>query len=76
VSLNGGLAYVADGGEGLQVVDLSTPTKPTIVGTFKTASPARDVAVAGSLVFVVVGSAAGGPREFKDQEVLILRQTP
>ena len=76
VSLNGRLAYVADSGEGLQVVDLSTPSKPTVVGAFKTASPARDVAVADSLVFVVVGSAAGGPREFKDQEVLILRQTP
>lgn len=75
-SLSGSLAYVADGGEGLQVVDFSTPTKPSLVGAFKTPRPARDVAVADSLVFVVVGAAAEGPREFKDQQVLILRKTP
>jgi hypothetical protein len=46
-------------------VDLSTPSKPSIVGAYKTATPARDVAVADSLILVVVGS-----------EVLILRQTP
>ena len=68
-SMRGGLAYVADGPEGLVVVDLSTPTNPGIAGTFKTASPARDVAVAGSLVFVAVGNAEGSG------EVLILRQT-
>lgn len=47
------LAYVADGGAGLQVVDLSIPSKPVIIGSYKTATPARDVAVAGSLIFVV-----------------------
>jgi hypothetical protein len=65
VSLNGRLAYVADGREGLQVVDLSTPSKPSIVGTYKTASPPRDVAVADSLILVVLAN-----------EVLILGQTP
>jgi hypothetical protein len=65
LSLKGTLAYVADGKEGLQVVDLSTPSAPRIVGSYETSAPARDVAVADSLVFVVVGN----------QEVLILRQT-
>ena len=65
VSLKDKLAYVADGREGLQVVDLSTPSAPRIVASYKTARPARDVAVADSLVFVSVGN-----------EVLILRQTP
>jgi hypothetical protein len=65
LSLKGTLAYVADGKEGLQVVDLSTPSAPRPAGSYKTAAPARDVAVADSLVFVVVGN----------QEVLILRQT-
>ena len=70
VAMRGKLAYVADGREGLQVVDLSTPSKPSIIGAYKTAGPARDVAVADSLVFVVVGEGEG------KGEVLILRQTP
>jgi hypothetical protein len=65
LALKGTLAYVADGAEGLHLVDLSTPSAPRTVGSYKTAAPARDVAVADSLVFVVVGN----------QEVLILRRT-
>jgi hypothetical protein len=72
-ALAGPRAYVADGREGLQVVDLSTPATPRVVGSYRTPTPARDVAVAGSFVFVVVGAAAEEPREFKDQEVLILK---
>ena len=66
VSFKGKLAYVADGREGLQVLDLSDPSNPRIVGAYKTASSARDVAVSESLVFVVLASG----------EVLILRQAP
>jgi hypothetical protein len=65
LTLEGRLAYVADGGAGLQVVDLTVPSKPAIVGSFSTPAPARDVAVADSLVFVVTSA-----------EVLILRKTP
>ena len=50
--------------EGLQVVDLSDPANPAVVGTFKTTAPARDVAVSGSLVLVASGPA----------EILILRR--
>jgi hypothetical protein len=60
MALKGTVAYVADGPEGIQVVDLSNPSTPTIVATFKTPAPAREVAVAGSTVFVglVNGSVA------------------
>jgi len=69
-SIKGKLAYIANGREGLQVVDLSMPAMPMIVGAYQTASLARDVAVKDSLVFVVVGAGEG------KGEVLILRQTP
>lgn len=71
-ALLGTRAFVADVREGLQVIDLSNPRSPRLVGAFKTPRPARDVAVTDSHVFVAVGAAAETPREFKDQEVLIL----
>jgi hypothetical protein len=71
--LSGRIAYVADGREGLQVVDLSTPSMPRLVGGYKTANPARDVAVANGHVFVATGV---GGEEVSHGEVLILRQTP
>jgi hypothetical protein len=76
VALDGSVAYVADGEHGLQVVDLAVPAKPTTIGEFKTVTPARDVAVSGSTVLVAVGAPGEGPREIKDQEVLILRRSP
>ena len=63
VSLVETTAYVADSQAGLQVVDVSAPSMPTIVGTYKTAGLARDVAVSGPLVFVATGD-----------EVVILRR--
>ena len=72
VTVKGRLAYVADGPAGLQVVDLTTPSEPTIVGTYPVASLARDVAVTDSHVFVVVGEGEGD----EEGEILILRQTP
>ena len=57
-TLHGTRAYVADCREGLQVVDLSTPSAPALVGSFKTPEPARDVAVTDTHVFVVVGAPA------------------
>ncbi|HEY7169615.1 MAG TPA: hypothetical protein VH417_02145 [Vicinamibacterales bacterium] len=67
-TLKGKFAYVADGPEGLQVVDLSVPATPKIVGSFKTPMPARDVAVDNGIVYVVVGA-----RE-EPGEVVVLRQ--
>jgi hypothetical protein len=63
-AMTGTLAYVADAASGLHVLDVSTPANPRIVGAHET-GPARDVAVADSLVFVVAGS-----------EVVILRRAP
>jgi hypothetical protein len=72
-ALQGSHAFVADWREGLQVVDLSNPKAPRVVASYKTTAQARAVAVAGSHVFVVIGAPSETPREFKDQEVLILR---
>jgi hypothetical protein len=72
-ALHGSHAFVADFREGLQVIDLSNPKALRVVATYKTTAPARDVAVAGAHAFVVVGAPSETPREFKDQEVLILK---
>ena len=72
-ALHGSHAFVADSREGLQVVDLSNAKALRVVASYKTTAPARDVAVAGSHVFVVIGAPSETPREFKDQEVLILK---
>lgn len=77
MAMKGRLAYVADNTEGVQVVDFSTPSKPRIVASYKTLKPAIDVAVADSLVFVVVGHTWNETRRrFEGDEVLILRQSP
>jgi hypothetical protein len=68
LALEGPIAYVADGREGLLVLDLSDPSAPTVVGSHATPRPARDVAVAGSLVLVAIG--AGESTE----EVLVLER--
>jgi hypothetical protein len=72
-ALHGSRVFVADSREGLQVVDLSNPKAPRLVGSHQTTAPARDVAVTDSHVFVVVGAPSETPRELKDQEVLILK---
>ena len=47
-------AYIASGPAGVQVVDLSLPATPRVIDAYKTASPAIDIAVAGSLILVAV----------------------
>ena len=74
-TLKGKVAYVPDLSDGMQVVDLSTPATPRVVATYKTATPVRDVAVAHSLVYVVVGPPAQGNIPAGGGEVLILRET-
>ena len=75
VTLRGKVAYVPDLREGLQVVDLSAPATPRVIGSYKPAVPVRDVAVAGSLVYVVVGPPAQGNIPAGGGEVLSLRET-
>ena len=72
-SLRDNLAFVADGVAGLQVVDLTDPSDPRVVGSYATPRPARFVSAGDSFVYVVVGDAE---REGDDRDVLILRQSP
>ena len=45
VSISGPYAYVADGGDGIKVIDISNPSNPTIVGSVDTPQGASDVFV-------------------------------
>ncbi len=67
VTFEGTRAYVADGREGVQIVNLANPSSPVIIGTIKTTAPARDVAVGSGLVVVAVGMGEG------NEEVVVLR---
>jgi hypothetical protein len=76
VSVKGSLVYVADGPEGVRVLDVSTPAKPAVVATYKTPKGARDVAVTDSHVFVVIGGGgvrAGAPPD-EHGDILVLQQ--
>ncbi|MCE7733238.1 MAG: hypothetical protein GPJ54_00065 [Candidatus Heimdallarchaeota archaeon] len=48
-------AYVADGGDGLEIIDISDPENPVEVGEFYDDRSAYSVDVEGSLVFVADG---------------------
>lgn len=77
LTVQGTMAYVANGAEGVHVIDFSDAAKPTLAGSYKTAGPARDVAVAGSLVFVAVGSAASAEgKAAPPASVVVLRRSP
>jgi hypothetical protein len=56
---------IATGPAGVQVVDLSLPTTPRVIGAYKTANQAIDVAVDRSLILVAVRSG----------DVIVLRGT-
>jgi hypothetical protein len=67
IAIDGTRGYIADGREGVQIVDLSNPSSPTLVGGLKTTAPARDVAVGSGLVVVATGMGEG------NEEVVVLR---
>ena len=48
-------AYVADNYSGLQVVDVSTPASPQIIGSVATPGQALSVAVVGTTAYVADG---------------------
>jgi hypothetical protein len=52
----GNLAYVADGGSGLQILDVSNPTAPVRLGGYDTDGWAVAVQVVGSLAYVADGA--------------------
>ncbi len=53
-------AFVAAGGQGLKIVDVSDPKAPALRGALGVEGEARDVALAGSLAYLACG--AGGLR--------------
>jgi hypothetical protein len=57
VDVNGNYAYVAAGATGLQVVDVSNPQAPVIVGAKDTPGNANDIRIAGNLAYIADGSA-------------------
>ena len=52
VAVSGTYAYVADGASGLQVIDITNPQSPQIVGSVDTPGYASDVAVSGTHAYV------------------------
>jgi len=53
----GDYAYVADGDSGLQIIDISTPSAPSLTGTYNTGgSAAHRVDVSGDYAYLVDGS--------------------
>ena len=75
VALDGPLAYVADGLQGMLVVDLTAPDAPRAAGAHQPAQPVRDVAVSGDLVVLAVGPLPTGiRRSVGGGEVLVLRR--
>lgn len=62
VRFEGSLAYIADLNPPflVQVVDLSTAARPTLVATYEPSGPPRDVSVSDTLVLVAVGSGEPG----------------
>jgi hypothetical protein len=57
VAVSGHYAYVADGGAGLQVIDVSDPANPRRVGGYDTPGYAGGVAVSGHYAYVADGDA-------------------
>jgi hypothetical protein len=51
----GDLAFVTDGSSGLQIINITNPSAPTLTGTYDTTQTANDVTVAGDLAFVADG---------------------
>lgn len=57
VQVEGDLAYVADGLDGLKVVNVSNPAGPMVVGAFATGGDARDLSIVGTRAYVATGEA-------------------
>lgn len=56
VTVVGYTAFVADGGGGLQVIDVTTPANPVGIGAVDTPGDAKGIAVVGGLAFVADGA--------------------
>ncbi len=56
VVVNGNYAYIAAGGSGLQVVDVTNRSNPIIVASLALGGNANDVTLLGNIVFVAAGA--------------------
>ncbi len=57
VDVSGDYAYVACGGAGLRIIDVSDPLRPVELGTFGEGTDIREVAVEGTIVDLIDGDA-------------------
>ena len=57
VAVNGNYAYVAAGSAGLQVVNVSDRTNPSIVGSLALAGNSNDIKLLGNVAYIAGGSA-------------------
>jgi len=55
IVISGTTAYLANGRSGFQIVDLSAPTAPSLLGDYATDGPACSVAISGSVAIVADG---------------------
>ncbi|MFM6775317.1 MAG: DUF4347 domain-containing protein, partial [Microcystis panniformis] len=55
VKVVGNYAYVADWTSGLQIIDVSTPTNPTLISNYDTSGFAMDVQIVGNYAYVADG---------------------
>lgn len=56
VTSTGNTVYMAVGGSGLQIIDVTTPATPTLTGSYNTSGNATDVIVLGSTAYVADGT--------------------
>ncbi len=56
VQVVGDIAYVADGLEGVKIVNVGNPAAPMLLGSFATGGDARDLAVVGNRAYVATGA--------------------
>jgi len=52
ISVSGSIVYIADGNDGLEIINITDPTNPIQIGQFDDGGYARDVFISGSLAFV------------------------
>ena len=75
VDVQGDLAYVASGGAGLQVLDVSNRENPQIIGEFDTPGIAIDVKVSGDIAYLADGGSGIHLLDVSDPAAPLLRSS-
>ena len=52
----GDFLFVADGGDGIKIIDISTPSSLSVIASLNTSGSAKDLAISGNHLFVAVGA--------------------